>query len=191
MFYMSGRRLPLPGERRSEVLDLFTHKKLSEKEIDALEDRASSLSFSGQTAEAARAYEQVAEAYLGDNNLIFANTCYTAFKLWLKADDSKEALRLAERSLKVLDDSGWLEKSMEQWLQLKQMMDEMKSAGHPAESQALADRMNVKLAKLGFMLLPSGPEKPPTVCPACGADLPETAPGKTIVCSYCGYRLRI
>ena len=189
MFYMSGRRLPLPGEMRSEVFDLFKHKKLSEKEIDALEDQASSLSLGGQTAEAARAYEKVAEAYLGDNNLIFANTCYTAFKLWLKAGDSKEALRLAERSLKVLDDSAWLEKSMEQWLQLKQMMDEMKAAGYQAEAQALAQKMNGKLAKLGFMLRPVEPEKPPTICPACGADLPETTPGERTVCSYCGYRV--
>lgn len=169
---------------------MFKPKKLSKKEIDALEDQASALSFGGKTAEAARAYERVAEAYLGENNLIFANTCTTAFKLWLKAGRGADALRVAERSIKALDDSGWLEKSMEQWLQLKGMMDDLQAAGCPAEGQALAETMNAKLAKLGFRLLPDEPGTPPTVCPACGADLPETAPGKTSVCSYCGFRIR-
>jgi hypothetical protein len=178
------------GVRIEAMLDRLFNQKKNQKDIEALGDQALSFKLGGQNVEAARAYEEVAESYLGENNLIFAKTCYSAFQCWLKAQQGKEGLRLAERSLQVLDNSGWLDSSMEQWLQFKKMVDELREAGFPAESNALVEAMNRILAKLGFMLRPAETKLLSHICPACGANLPEMVPGKPVVCAYCGYQVQ-
>jgi hypothetical protein len=74
--------------------------------------------------------------------------------MWLKAAEPGNALKLAREIMRVLDDTGWLKRSMEQVLDLKAMIDEFKAAGYSAESSALAQDLNRKLDLLGLMLKP-------------------------------------
>jgi primosomal protein N' len=155
--------------------------------VDALEDEASKYQAHGQYAEAAENYARVAAAYLDDNVLIYARYCHEAFRMWLKAKNVEKALQQAQAAFRVLDDTGWLKKSMEQVLDLKLMIDELKAAGYSAEAELFAQRLNEKLGEFGLMLKPVPGDHKPTNCPACGAPLPYAKPGNEIMCSYCGF----
>jgi hypothetical protein len=161
----------------------------SKRKIDALGEEAARLKAHAQYAEAAEIYARLAVEYLDENALIYAGYCHDAFNMWLKAKNIENALQQANNAFQVLDDGGWLKRSMEQVLDLKQMIAEMNEAGFPAEADSFADKLNNKLAEFGLMLRPVSSGKMPSICPACGAPLPHSYEGET-KCSFCGYVIR-
>ena len=170
---------------------MFKSKGVNKHEVEALEAEASKLEAHGQYAQAAGNYARVAEAYLDDNVLIHARYCHEAFRMWLKAKDAPSALEQAQAVLRVLDDTGWLKKSMEEVLGLTQMIDEMKTAGYGAEAGTFAGELNEKLGELGLMLRPAPTPHATTPCPSCGAPLPTSSAGNEVKCPFCGYVLPV
>jgi len=166
---------------------MFKSKVVNKHEIEALRAAASKLQEHGQYAEAAENYARAAEAYLEENPLIYAGYCHEAFRMWLKAKSIENALRQAHAAFHVLDDAGWLKKSMEEVLGLKQMIDEMKAAGYDAEAGTFASELNEKLGEFGLMLKPAFERHAITMCPSCGAPLPLTSAGNEVTCTFCGY----
>jgi hypothetical protein len=166
---------------------VFKGKAVNKHVVEALEDAASKFQAHSQYAEAAENYSRVAAAYLDDNVLIYARYCHEAFRMWLKAKKVENALQQAQAAFRVLDDTGWLKKSMEEVLDLKQMIDELKAAGYNAEADTFARGFNDKLGEFGLMLKPVPGEHETTNCPECGAPLPRANADDEIKCSFCGY----
>jgi rubrerythrin len=165
---------------------MFKRRTVDKRLVNALEGEVAKLQTRGQPAEAAETYERLAAAYLEDNVLIYADYCHSAFRMWLKAKEIEQALRTAHDVLRVLDDAGWLKKSMERVLDLKQMIDELKAGGYGLEAEEFAKALDDKLAEFGLMLRPVKSGTFPATCPACGAPLP-VADGETeIKCPSCG-----
>lgn len=169
---------------------MFKGKTMNKQMIKALEDEASKFQAHGQYAEAAQDYARVAAAYLDENALIYARYCHEAFRMWLKAKDVENALQQAQDVFRVLDDTGWLKRSMEQVLDLKLMIDELRAAGYRAEADTFAHAFNEKLGEFGLMLKPVSEGQESTSCPACGAPLPHSTAGEEMKCSFCGYVIR-
>lgn len=162
-------------------------KGVNKRKIEALEEEASKFQSHGQYAEAAGNYEQMAAAYLDSNTLIYAGYCHEAFRMWLKAKNADRALVRAHAAFHVLDDTGWLKRSMEEVLDLKLMIDELRAAGYNDEAEAFAGELNKKLGEFGLMLKPTSADHVPTVCPSCGAPLPRSMAGDELKCPFCGY----
>jgi hypothetical protein len=162
-------------------------KGVNKHKIEALEEEALKFQAHGQYAEAAGNYELMATAYQDDNVLIYAGYCHEAFRMWLKAKDGGKALQQAHAAFHVLDDTGWLKKSMEQVLDLKLMIDELKAAGCNDEADTFAGELNEKLGEFGLMLKPASTGHAPAICPSCGAPLPRTVAEDEIKCPFCGY----
>jgi hypothetical protein len=70
-------------------------------------DEAYELKKAGRYAEAAAVYDRIATESLGYNELIYADDCHDAFKLWLKANNPDKAMGEARNALQVLTDAGW------------------------------------------------------------------------------------
>jgi hypothetical protein len=168
-------------------MSLFKRRAVNKHKIEALNEAASRFLARGQFAEAAENYEQAAAAFLDDNVLIFVRYSHEAFRTWLKAKTVERALQQAHEALRVLDASGWLKKSMEEVLDLKQMIDELEAAGYGAEADAFARELDEHLSEVGLMLKPRSARRPLTVCPACGAPLPDPSRGDEMKCSFCGF----
>jgi hypothetical protein len=188
MAEMSYWKMPPLRKGRKELI-MFS-KGIDKRAIKALQDDVSKFQTHGQYAEAAETYARLAAMYLNDNPLIYAGYCHDAFRMWLKAKDVENALLQAHNAFRVLDDAGWLRRSMEQVLDLKQMIDELKAAGYPAEANSFANELDRKLAEFGLMLRPVSGGKLPTICPACGAPLPYSNFEDEIKCSSCGHITR-
>jgi hypothetical protein len=169
---------------------MFKRDGVDKRLVRTLEEEVSKLQTHGQYAEAAEVYAQLAAAYLDDNVLIYAGYCHESFGMWLKARDVEKALTQAHNAFRVLDDAGWLSKSMEQVLDLKQMIDELKAGGYPDEANAFAQELDEKLAEFGLMLRPVSAGKLPANCPACGASLPYSPLADEITCASCGHVTR-
>lgn len=162
-------------------------KGVNKHKVEALEQEASKFQAHGQYAEAAGNYALMSAAYQDDNVLIYVGYCHEAFRMWLKAKDAGKALQQAHAVFHVLDDTGWLKRSMEQVLDLKLMIDELKAAGYTDEADTFAGELNQKLGEFGLMLKPVSTGHAPAVCPSCGAPLPRSAAGDEIICPFCGY----
>jgi len=158
--------------------------------IRAMEEAASKYRAQGQYVEAAENYDRVAAAYLDDNALIYAQYSHEAFRMWLKARNAANALQQARAMFRVLNDTGWLNKSMEEVLGLKQMIDEFNAADFGTEADVFAHEFSQKLGEFGLMLKPRTGQPPTPTCPECGAPLPRFADGDEIKCSFCGYVVR-
>jgi hypothetical protein len=170
-------------------LNLF-RKGINKRAVKALENDISKFQTRGQHAEAAETYARLAAMYLDDNPLIYAGYCHGSFRMWLKAGDVENALLQAHNAFRVLDDAGWLKRSMEQVLDLKLMIDELIAGGYSAEANSFANDLDGKLAEFGLMLRPVSESKLPEICPACGAPLPNSKFVDEIKCSSCGYIIR-
>jgi LSD1 subclass zinc finger protein len=166
---------------------LMFSKGIDKRAVKALQDDISKFQTHGQYADAAEAYARLAVMYLDDNPLIYAGYCHDAFRMWLKAENVENALIQANNAFRVLDDAGWLRRSMEQVLDLKQMIDELKAGGNFAEAASFANELDIKLAEFGLMLRPASGGKLPTICPACGAPLPYSSSADEIKCPSCGH----
>jgi hypothetical protein len=158
-----------------------------EHRVEALQAEASKFQAHGQYAEAAGNYEQMAAAYQDSNSLIYASYCHEAFRMWLKAKNADRAMQPAHASFHVLDDTGWLKRSMEEVLDLKLMIDELRSAGYSDEAEAFAGELNEKLGEFGLMLKPASAGHGPAICPSCGAPLPRSTSDDEVKCPFCGY----
>jgi hypothetical protein len=165
----------------------FMGKGVDKHKVETLQAEASKFKAHGQHAEAAGCYEQIAAVYQDDNTLIYAGYCHEAFRMWLKAKNVDKALGQAHAAFHALDDTGWLKRSMEQVLDLKLMIDELKAAGYSDEAEAFAGELNEKLAEFGLMLKPASTGHGPAICPSCGAPLPRVVVGDEIKCPFCGY----
>jgi hypothetical protein len=168
---------------------MFKSSFFKKRELEALEEEARKFQSRGRYAEAAENYARIAQAYLEENPLIYANHCHEAFRMWLKAKEPAKALEQAQALFHILDDTGWLKRSMEQVLDLKLMIDEFKTAGYLAEAETFARGLNDKLAEFGLMLRPDG--HIPSICPSCGAQLPHFEAREEVKCSFCGYVAQI
>ncbi len=166
---------------------MFKRKGVDERHVRELEKEASACVAHGQYAEAAEAYNRAAAAYLEENVLIYASYSHQAFHQWLKAGDAPRAASQANQVFQVLDDAGWLGKSMEKVIDLILMISELKAAGYPDEAQAFAEKMDHKLAEFGLMLKPASGAALPANCPSCGAALPTVFGASEVKCSFCGW----
>lgn len=166
---------------------MFKTRFFKEREVESLKEEAQKLQSRGQYAQAAEVYNKVAAAYLDDNPLIYASNGHQAFRLWLKAREAEKAMQQARAIFHVLDDNGWLRRSMEQVLDLKLMIDEFRSAGYINEAELFAGDLNNKLGEFGLMLKPGAASAHPSICPSCGAQLPQAEAGQQVICSFCGY----
>ncbi len=165
---------------------MFKGKLFRKQNIEALEDEARRFQANGQYVEAAETYTRLASTYLNDNPLIYASYSHEAFMMWLKANNAEAALEQAHTLFRVLDDTGWLNRSMEQVLNIKLMIDEFKSAGYTNEADTLAGELNKKLEEFGLMLKPVSGAHYPSVCPSCGAQISNIESGGELKCSFCG-----
>lgn len=166
---------------------MFRRKSVNQRQIDALQAEAAQQRAHGQYAQAAATFAQVAAAYLDENPLIYARCSRDAFEMHLKARQGPEAAQLAQQVLQVLDDTGWLKKSMEEVVNLKGMRDALATAGFAAEAAGLAQALNTKLAEFGLMLTPEHAAPSAGLCPNCGAPLPTVPAGQERRCTFCGY----
>jgi len=183
-------RLTTDGGQSCGEANASWGRVMNKNMIRAMEEAASKCQAQGQYSEAAENYARAAAAYLDDNALIYAQYSHEAFRMWLKAKNAANALQQARAVFRVLDDTGWLKKSMEEVLDLKQMIDEFNAADFGAEGDTFASEFNEKLGEFGLMLRPRpGPQLRAT-CPECGAPLPHFLDGDEIKCSFCGYVMR-
>src|SRR5438270_10301885 len=83
----------------------------------------------GKYAEAAGVYQRMAEEILPHNELIYASDCHDAFRMWLRAKRSAEAVEPARSALRVLSDTDWLGNSSDAVDDLCQMVTELHAAG--------------------------------------------------------------
>lgn len=169
---------------------MFHHNGFDKRTADQLEDKASQAQARGEIGDAALFTVQAARLYRDENALIAARLYHKAFSLYLKARQVDDALRQANDSFHMLDYSGWLEKSMEQVLDLKEMIGELRCAGFQHEAAQFAGILNHKLSQFGLMLIPDGAAPLPSVCPTCGAALPNPTPDGEVRCSFCGHLAR-
>jgi hypothetical protein len=163
---------------------------VDKRAVKALQDDIVKFQTHGQYAEAAEAYARLAAMYLDDNPLIYAGYCHDSFRMGLKAENVENALIQAHNEFRVLDDTGWLRRSMEQILDLKQMIDELQAGGYSAEADSFANELDRKLAEFGLMLRPVSDGKLPEICPACGAPLPYSNAVDEVKCPSCGHITR-
>ena len=157
---------------------------------ETLEEEARKLEGHGQYAEAAEKLVRVAGTYVDENPLIYARYCQRAVQLWIKAKESGKALQQAQEMFQLLDNTGWLKRSMEKVLDMKSIIDEFKAANYTDEAKTFADLLNNKLKEFGLMLKPSGAHHP-SQCPSCGAQLPHAEMSEEITCSFCGYVIQV
>lgn len=169
---------------------MFKNNGFDKKLVEQLEIKASRAQARGEIGDAALLTVQAARLYREENELIAASLYHKAFTLYLKARQVEDAMRQANDSFHMLDYTGWLEKSMDQVLDLKEMIGEMRSAGFERESEQFASVLDQKLGEFGLMLRPSGNQPLPVVCPTCGAALPNPTPDGEVHCTFCGHLAR-
>ena len=169
---------------------MFKHNGFDKRLADQLENKAALAQSHGEIADAALYTVQAARVYRDENALIAARLYHKAFSLYLKARQVEDALRQATDSFHMLDYTGWLGKSMEQVLDLKEMIGELRSAGFQREAEQFSDLFNQKLGEFGLMLKPDGNLPLPVVCPSCGAALPNPTPDGEMRCTFCGHLVR-
>jgi hypothetical protein len=101
----------------------------------------------GNFAEAAKVWERLAPEALEYNELIYADDCRDAFKLWLKARDPESALRNARNALRVISDSGWITKSDHTVDDICNMVGELYGAGDATAAEIFGNEINAELVK--------------------------------------------
>ncbi len=169
---------------------MFGHHGPDRRQVEGLQSEARAFEAHKQYAEAAGSYTRLAAAYQEENVLICAGYHHDALRLWLKAGLPGQAVQSAETAFRLLDDAGWLEKSMEQVLDLKKVIDELNAAGYAAEAGAFAQKLDARLAAFGLMLRPAAQAPLPQVCPSCGAALPASFQATEVTCAFCGWVVR-
>src|SRR5258706_8708237 len=98
-------------------------------------------------AEAAKVWEHLAPEALEYNELIYADDCRDAFKLYLQAKDPESALRNARNALRVISDSGWITKSDSTLDDICAMVGELYGAGDATAAEIFSNEINTELVK--------------------------------------------
>ena len=171
-------------------MGLFTNFKRNHRRNKAWNE-ARSYRQAGDFADAAKVWERLAPEALEYNELIYADDCRDAFKLYLQARDPESALRNARNALRVISDSGWITKSGHTVDDICNMVGELYGGGYAPAADVLSSEINAELVKHD---LPPRFEtkhgKFPTACPQCGGTLPFTYSDVSIICPFCSAVIR-
>jgi len=127
-------------------MGLFTNFKRNHRRNKAWNE-ARSYRQAGNFAEAAKVWERLAPEALEYNELIYADDCRDAFKLYLQARDPESALRNARNALRVISDSGWITKSDHTVDDICAMVGELYGGGYAPAAEIFANEINAELVK--------------------------------------------
>jgi len=170
------------------------------RKTDAQLKQAIDLEYDHKYAEAAQVYAE--RAHLDpndedDNELIFADNCISSFKDWIKAGKADEALNQARRALQGYVVGDWLKPDSdddgENLASLREMIADLRQAGHLKESDAFLTDVNNALAKIGqpplSAIVASAEYHFPDICPHCGGAITYRGHLDEIDCPFCNGRL--
>ncbi len=121
-------------------MGLFTNFKRSHRRNKAWNE-AYRYRHANNFAEAAKVWEHLAPEALEYNELIYADDCRDAFKLYLQAKDPESALRNARNALRVISDSGWITKSDSTLDDICAMVGELYGAGDATAAEIFSNEI--------------------------------------------------
>lgn len=178
-----------------ERLNGFLRKSRRSRLDRQAREEAYRLDRQGQYAEAAAVYTRMAQEYPQDNPLIYQLYAHDSFAMWLKAKKPQEAQAQAGDVLRLLADTGWLERSSDAVDDLSKMVGELYVSGYQQEAAELSAEINRQLVAHGLHAravssVSSNPGMFPATCPQCGGALPAAEGVDELKCPYCGSIVR-